>query len=613
MDFRRILKFLILLLVVGTIIFIVIGIRKKGDLSYDVESLADGVSVTFSTYNEENRKSLTFKYAESYLGRGDRIIMKKVEGLIYKEGKMNKDIRFFGDEGYVENNKYNFYIEKNARITSDDFVITSAHFLMKDQAELSSAPHVEYKTETMQGSAEEGMGFYVKVNTLKFYKTKGTYKKDDKVFNYKADVLWFIDEEKVMVMENDALIRDENSILRSEWVTMHFDEEAKHLRETTSQKNSYLFIKDPEKQETREIKSQNIRSLYDAEGRLTQLTVITDAEILLKNPENRAKMSSDTIDMYFDPLTGNGQKVVIPSRGIVENRGKTKFRVIADTIEILYDSEGKLNYCEGNENVRFRVQQYKGTTQKISYNIKKNNIHLEGPETNLINGSNTFYSSSFKIDTEEKEMSSAPDGVKSVIKLEKDNVLFSKESIFINARKVRILEKQNKFVYERKVNLNQGDVAMEAENLDISEEGLIKISGKVNLSFKNGGKDMTLKGNKLEIDSKNKTIKIDGRAAIKSDETFLTANSIDIRFNENNEIDKIDGKDSVNFLKDDLTGYSNRVEWNFKEDLMVLRGKPRIQKEGGGKTTGKVLQIDVKTGKITILSTSSDRTETIIR
>jgi lipopolysaccharide transport protein LptA len=612
MNIKKYAKIFLILSIIAILVYVFFGLRSQTGTDYKVENLADGEGMRFGAYNKDNRQVLELKCSESQMGEKDRMYMKNIEGLIFKKGKMNKDLRIFGDEGFVENNFHNFFVEKNARLESADFIIKSPSFTLKDRAELHSAAQVSYSTKGLNGKATKGMSFFLKVNTLKFFETNGIFKRDNRLFNYQSEVLWFIEKERVLVLEKDAVIRDEKSVLRSEWVTMQFDEKLEELTETTSQKNSYLFIEDLEKKETKEIKSQNIRSLYDENGQMTQLTVINNAEILLKNPNNNTRISSNTIDMYFDGPTGKSKSAVIPSRGMVVNRGKTRFKVTSDKIDIQYDEEGQLSFCQGEGNTRFLIQKYKGTTDTISYDIKKNNILLNGENSKLINEQNTFYSSQFKINTEEKILTSGQ-GVKSVILLENNGLLFSDASIFINARKVSLLEKENKFVYNKNVKLNQGDVTMEAGNLDISQENSIVATGNVVLSFKNSGKELTLKGKRLVMDSVTKSIELEERSAIKSDTNILMAATILITFNNNNEIEKITGREKVHFIKDDLSGYSDRVEWDFKNDIMVLRGSPSIQKEGGGKTTGRVLKIELKSGKITILSTSSGRTETIIQ
>ncbi|MCP5050403.1 MAG: LPS export ABC transporter periplasmic protein LptC, partial [bacterium] len=608
---RTFFKVLLALVIVATVVVIFSGIRGKSGPAY-TPSDAEGEQMVFALYNEANKKTIELKCKETQKGDDDRLYMKKVEALIFKKGRMNKNIRAFGDQGYIENDDHNFFLEKNARIVSEDFTVNSESFNLKDRADLSSAPQVKYRTKSLKGSASGGMMFHLNVNTLKFFDTRGIYEREDKRFNYKAGTLWLIDKEKIMLLQDDAVIRDDTSILRSNWVTVKFDADFKKIQETSSQKGSYLYIVDIEKNESKEVKADYIRSLYDEDGHLTELSMFTQAQVLLKDNANHTTIASNQIDMYFDGPTGLTKRANIPGRGVVENVGKTRFRVESDTIDMKYDDKGQIRLCKGVGNSKFVVRKYHGNTDDISYNLEKNTIRLNGENTKLLNNANTFYSSTFKVEIEKNILSSKA-GVKSVIRLEKDSVLFSKNPIFINAREFIIDEGKNTFVYKRFVTLTQGDIVMEAMDLEITDDNHIEATGRASLTFKSNDKEVAIKGGKLVFDPKTKTISIDNNGTIKNDENILRASDFVVRFNDQNEVDVISGKDNVYFSKEEITGTSDRVEWRFREDIMVLKGSPQIKNSDGGKTSGKELKINLKTGTISILSSRSGRTETIIR
>jgi lipopolysaccharide export system protein LptA len=85
-----------------------------------------------------------------------------------------------------------------------------------------------------------------------------------------------------------------------------------------------------------------------------------------------------------------------------------------------------------------------------------------------------------------------------------------------------------------------------------------------------------------------------------------------IQFNDKNEVTHISGEDGIDFIKEDLYGNSGKVEWLFKEDTMILKDLPQILKKNGGTTIGEELTINLKTNKITILSSDTERSETTI-
>lgn len=617
MRFKKGLKLFIIISLVGVFIYIFIGLKKKpeGEDSTSVLTV-DGMKMVHVTYNKLHQKTMELKCTEAVKETDDKTVMKDIEGMIFKKGRMNKDIKVFGNRGYVANNSNDFFVEENARIASDDFDVRSRDFLLEDQAEMYTDKKVQYGTRDLNGVARDGMRYYLKVNVLKFFKTRGHYKRDNKEFEFKTDILWVIDEEKRLVMEKNAVIQEEGSILRSSWIYLLFTDEYKHIKEAASQLDSYFYIENKEKKEIKEIKAVNITSFYDESGKMSKVVVFKNGEILLKNESNQTMITSEHIEMNFNPVSGNLSSISIPSPGQVENTGKTQFRIIADKITANYNEKGEISFCEGIGNCDFIVNDYRGNASTLTYDIVKNSLQIrsEGEkEARVITRDNTFNSKLFNVNTKKKILSSTQ-GVKSVIVLTKANVLFSMDPIFINARMFTIFEKENKFKYEKPVSLVQGDITLNTQILEITDENKIETStGRTSLTFKTVGREVAVVGDSFIFNADEKNIAISGTAVIKNDINILKADRFTLNFDDKNEMTHIFGEGNVNFNKDDITGVSGNVKWLFNEDILILQDLPQVTKRDGGTTLGKELQIDLKTNKITILSSATDRTETIIK
>jgi lipopolysaccharide transport protein LptA len=611
MKSKKTLKLFIIIFLIGILIYVFAGLKRKESSGYIIDLKSDGEKMVHSIYDKKNRRAMEVKCSEALKESDDKLVMKGIEGVIFKKGRMNKDIQVHAKKGHVANNNKNFYMENDARIISEEFSISSRNFLLKDQSLMNTGEKVHYNTEDLKGIAKKGMEYYLKLNVLKFFKTRGHYKRDDRDFSFKTDVLWVIDKDKLMVMENKAVIREQNSILRSGWLSIKFTDKFDRIKEAASQKNSYLYIEDREKKEIKEIKSDNITSFYNKSGKLTKITVMQNAEILLKSEANHTMIASDLIEMHFDAASGKIKKISIPSPGLIENKGKTDFRITANTINANYNKDGELSDCQGTGNTEFIIDEYKGKAETLSYNIEKNSITQKGQDAQIINRNNTFNSTNFFVNTEKKKLSSGAK-VKSIIRLAKINVLLSEAPIFINADNFSIFQKKNTFSYKKRVNLVQDDIGLRANSLEIIDENDIEASGKVSLSFKSDEKEVAIRGERITFNAKEKNIEIRSNAVIKNDENILKANRFVVQFNDKNEITGIYGEDGIDFEKDDLYGTSGKVEWLFKEDTMILKDLPQIAKRNGGITIGEELKIDLKTDKITILSSDTERTETII-
>jgi len=413
-------------------------------------------------------------------------------------------------------------------------------------------------------------------------------------------------------LEDDVVIKDDRSLLKTGWLTIQLDNEMKRIIKASSQKKSYFYIEDPESNEIKEINADSITTLYDQDAHLTQMQVVQKARVLMKNENRQTMVSADIIEMNFDGPTGKTTGLKIPTRGKVENIGKTRFKVIADDIKAKYNDAGEINYCEGNGNVKFIIEDYQGISNKMSYDIQKDTIILLGEDSQLIHNNNTFTASQFNVKVKEKQLSSKT-GVKSLIQMERENALFSIDPIYINSIELTIFEKENKFIYKQQVNLTQGETNLTANNIEITENNSVLAQGRVYLAFKKGEKEIAILGGKLTFDPEQELIRIEDNARIESGETILRAASFDLHFNEKKEVDQIIGKDNIYFSKDELTGKSRRAQWLFSQDVLVLKGgPPEIINRNGGKTTGKELKINLNDNKITILSDQYDRTETVI-
>lgn len=614
MNVKKALKLFIVIAMIGILIYIFFGIKTQNPDQYTVVLNADGKTMEHFIFDKDQNKSIVLRSSEAHKEKGDKMVMKNVEGVIYKKGSMNKDINVSGKDGYVANKANTFYMENDARITSEDFDIRSRSFLLEDQAELHSERKVNYKAKDLVGIAREGMRYYLKTNVLKLFKTRGHYHRDQKDFEFKTDILWIIDEENLLVMEANAVIREKGSILRSGWISIHFTDKFKRITEAASQRESYFYLEDKEKHEIKEIKADNITSYYNEAGKLSKVAVLQHGEINLKDESNFTVILSNVVEMNFHPESGKLSSVNIPEPGQVENTGKTKLRIISDKITANYNDKGELSFCEGIGNCDFIVDDYRGTSDTLSYNIETDSLVLRGEnekDTRVHTRGNTFNSTSFNVDTKEKILSSTG-GVKSVIALEKQNVLFSMDPIFINARMFTIDDKENRFSYQGQVNLVQGDIGLNANNLEIADDDKIEASGRVSLTFKSDERDVDIKGNRFVFNAEGRNISIDGNAVIKNDENLLKANYFTVHFDENNELSDISGEGDIVFTKEDIYGVSGKVTWRFSEEILILKDLPQVTKRNGGTTIGRELQIDLKTNKITILSSATERTETII-
>lgn len=571
----------------------------------------DGEGVSHMVFNDENESVMNVKFASTKKVGEDKVLMKEVEALIFKNGRMSSDIKILGREGESENNFHNFIVRNAARLVSKDFNIRSDHFSMTDRDIVRTQQKVSFETKQLNGVARDGLEMYVNQNVLKMFNVRGHYKKDNRDFTFKTNIFWVIDNENRIVMEMGTEIRDDTSRLRTNWLTITFSPEFKHIVESSAQRQSYLYFEDPKTGEKREIKANNITSAYDDSGRLNAISAMQNVEIQIQDKDHNTLISGNMVKIAINPENGRIKTIDLPMPGQVENSGKSAFQISANIIKAVYNEKAQINYCEGQGECRYIIRGYSGKTDLLAYNTEKETIVLDGDKSEIQSKNNIFNSSRFDVNTKERTLKTLKK-INSSISPGKKNVLFSKNPLFINADEFEIQERKNRIIYRKKVNLIQGDTALRASMLELIEDKSTSAEGDVVMTFKNGSQEVSIKGQRLFFEPETKRINVSGDAVIINSDNQLKAQLFRLEFSDNNELARIIGENDVRLIRKDIMGSSGKVEWDFKKETMLLRNKPQIDRREGGTTYGELLKIDLKTNKITVQSGDMERAETIL-
>ncbi len=580
----------------------------------EVESLdkfePDGIEMKYVAFNKNNQKSLEISCSESRKQEEDKTLMRNIKAVIFKKGDLDRDIFISADNGYVSNNTSNIFIENNARITSEDIQISSQNFRIKAKYQLFTEKPVHYQAKGLEGIARKGLEYFMKTNLIKLFDTEGTYDKNGQKTAYKTDQLWIIDRKKTLIFQENTEIKDQKSLLKSDRLMQLFDKDFKILKKVKSFNKSYFFNDNREKNETLEVKSKVLETSYTNTGALKRTVCRKNVVIFLKDPNNLTEITSRLTIIKYKFGTGQISEIKILPPGKVKNQGKNNFEISADKI-VLKFKKGQLSRGEATTKCRFRIDKYHGNSDQMAYIVEKNEIQLTGEKSTIKKDKNTFLSKNFTINTRQNTLTSA-EGIESIINPEKKNALFSTDSIFVNAKKIEIFDKENRVVYKDDARLQQNETILNTDQLEIRGENNLSTNGNTHLVFKNKEEEITIMGENLTFDPENKTITIKDKGIIKSKDRMLKGKLIKILFDENNELDQIQGEKEIQFTQDKIQGSAEKVNWEFKKELMRFSKTAQIKSAGGGTTKGDELMLDLKTSKITILSEESKRSETII-
>ncbi len=618
MKFKRILKIVSLVLLVFTLIFIFSGITGKGGIGEREVYEADGKGMVSIVFNKENKKALELKCTESERETEDKVWMHNMEATIFKKGRLKKDISIAGDKGFVENNLYDFAITENARILSEDLLVTGQDFYLKDREVLSSKTRVGYRVKSLEGFARKGMRLNLKNNILFLYQTSGTYTRQGKSFDFQSDVLKFEDQKRALRLHKDNLIRGETVVMKGDRILILFSEDYDHVKEISSWGQSYFYQvgkKERPGEEFREISASHIRTIYDDEGNMKNSTIKQGALVKLKNRSNTTEISSHLIKIFYNKKTGNIQNIELPNRGRVQNVGKSNFEITSNKMEVEYNKKGEISICKSRGSSTFKTEEYRGSTFLIRYYADTDMVELQGRNSEIVYKKNSFVATSFEVDIDKKKLKSTS-RVRSMVKLDKDSVLFSDDLIYINADLVVISDREGTFNYKDNVDVRQKDTTLSAEQLKIDKENNIAASAKsdkVTLRFRNKEDEVIMKGGEIRFDARNRRVIIEDKGIIKSGENLLRADLLTVGFDKEDQITEIYGEKGIEFRKgEETSGTSEKVNWLYNKDEIVFTGLSRIERTGRGVTKGQELRFYLKENRILIESDAAKRTETVI-
>ncbi|MBU4267695.1 MAG: LptA/OstA family protein [Acidobacteria bacterium] len=606
--------------VVLIIIFIVLSALFAKSLFFKKEQakvIDTGVEdrdITYLAFNDKNKKSVEVKCQESFTKRDDELHLKKISAVIYKSGKMNKDIHFFSDWGIAKNDFNYFQIQKNARIISEDFTINAESFLMTSKKYLFSKEKTYFIGKNISGIADKGIEFLFELNEFKMFEVVGKISINNQVFDFKSRILWMFKEKERLELKGESSIRTVDSLLLGDEIVIHFSNEFSDLQSYVSLGNSSLHSeKDISGNiEVLEIRANTINSFFGGNGNLERILIFENGRLKVENPFNRCEISSDNIDCRLFPQTQNISQIFIRTPGEIKSRGSQNVDFSALNIEIKYSEKGDMQYIKAEKNVQFTLGDFKGSAPKMKLDAENSRLDIVGKEAEIKNGVNLFAGPSFIIDTKKNQMS-AQRGVKATIFPDKGNVLFRPLPLYITADNLEIGYKGRNITFKNKVKLFQDEIELSAREINFNyRKNLIIAQGHVSLKFVNGNDVFVLGGELVSFESIGRQIVIQGDAQLNQGGNTLKAKKIILHFVRDERLQNISAQDDILFATDKIFGKSQLLSWQFDKKLLVFKNEAQISNKNSGTTRGQELLFDLSSNEISV-SSADDRSETVIR
>ena len=541
----------------------------------------------------------------------ERTLLNTISGVIYKGKKFSSDLRFSGNSGYVENDYQNFLLKDNARVESDELTLTSDNFFMEANSLISNKTTTRFVLKTMEGIAKGGMNYHMKLGVINLLKAAGTYIRNGEKYHFKCNRLMVLNKFNRVVFMGNAQIKSVKSTMRGKEIILKFNAEFKNLLRTDIRGKGYFYTTGDRPGDSREMKGNKIIAVFDENENINKIDITKNGIVKINSKKSRMEARSDLLYIRFDHRTTKLKFVKLMKKGRVIASGKRSFDVSSKRIRVFYDEKGDISQCNTTGDTVFTMDEYTGSTPKLSYAPPEDRITLEGEKSELRKGNNRFESPEFIVNTREEKLSSDKE-IRSVVSLKSENSIFSKSPVFISSKKIEIDESSGTVTYSDSVMMFQEKTRLSADTVKIGDNKTIVISGNGRLTFTNSEKEISVSGGVIGIDPDKDVLNIDDKAVINDGENLFSGKSLIVEFGGNNEIRKISGDGNIEFKRGGISGKSQKAVWKFSDKVITFLTNARLIKTDSGTSVGEEIQFFIEDERVVVKSAPGKRSETKI-
>ncbi len=619
MPLKKILSFISLGIFLAAIVVIILSFKSGSRVEKSEVDDIIGKGLNYKVYNnlQELSAEITSAFSKRDFDKSrepaqrERTLLTDIKGVIYKSKRFKNDLKFSGKSGYVENEYKNFLIKDNAKIESEDVILTSDRFFMEGSSLISNKSRTDFKLKNLKGIAGRGISYHMELGVINLLKASGTYIRSGKEYHFKCNRLMVLNKISRVVFKGNAVIQSDDSTMRGKEIILRFNKDFKILKRTDIRGDGYFYTKGNKRGEFRELLGNKIIAEFDENENIKKIDVTKNGIINLNADGNRLKAESDLIYIRFDHISSKLKNVKLMRQGKVNVSGKRLFDISSRRIRIQYDENGEIRNCNTNGDTVFTMSKYSGNCESLNFFPPENKMTLTGEKSVLIKGDNRFVSSEFIVNTKEEKLSSDKE-IRSTIQLESDNSIFSKLPVFVSSKKIEIDDRSGSVVYSDDVSLFQKETKLNAEKVEIGKNKSINVSGKVRLTFRNGKDEIILGGEELKIDSEKNWLLISGKAFLREKGNELGGDYLSVIFNDKNEITRINGNKNINFKRKNVSAKSEKVTWKFNEKIITFITKAQLTKADSGSSSGDEIRFFIEDERVVIKSAVGKRSKTKI-
>ncbi len=608
----RWLKPVIALLGLLLVALLAVRLSKPPPKAPEVPAHADGIDVSYSAFNQENRQTLRVRCAESKQETADRLRMRRVEATVFKRGHFAQDVVVSAEEGVATNNLHDFDFSGEARIASKDIAITAETFHLKDLDVLTTGGGVAFVLKGFSGVAGRGLEGYLKINTFKFFDASGTFQRQGEQIRYAAKTLWLIEDKNWLILDRDGILESGSLLVRGDWVSFQFDEKYQHLESYSSVGHAVMkaIPRSGEGPQGFSIAAAQIKCVVGASGRVEQIEVLGATAVDLAGGEVTASLVCDQLRIELDPERQSLRRLELLTPGTITLQKTRQLVVLGNRMTLAFGPAGKLNTLHVEGECRFTQEEVEGRGDLLDYDLTAGSLVLSGGGSRVTSKGNTFQADELTLDPDRNRVV-VKKPVRATLAPPSDGVLLSSRPAFVTAGAMEADPGSERIRFTGKVRLLQDDTELTAEQLLFSGgDRLVTASGGVKLAFQDDKTSFVASGDAVELRSAERTATWAGKSTLRQGEDRLEGGKLQLLFGQRTHVETIQAREGVVFTRGDLRGEAVELDWKFDLEQVLFRNQAKITRQKGGVTSGRELQLDLKTRRITVTG-EAGRTETI--
>jgi len=521
----------------------------------------------------------------------------------------------YADQAYIFNHGHNSELERNVRIESESLHLTGEYLLLKDLYFLASQKEMAFVVKQTSGTARKGISYNMKDEVIKLFDVSGVMDWQGVPHQFQCEELTISRTIHRLHFNKNVIIEGAGKRLMCQRMAIDFDDQMRETKAVLAVGDVQLFSSPLPKEDIGnryEFKAGRMQGVYE-QGHLQESELRESVELSIFTPKGEVKGDAEVFFVRLDPVGGFLKEVEMPVWGTWSYEGEQRsFSVTGDQGLFDFDQNGELASSESKGFVSFKLDNYSGEGDTLSYQPASNKALISGMGSRIRKKGQLFHSKTIEVNTTLNVLKSE-NGVTSSVTLKK-RPPFSAKPVMVRAQTVELEDRQGQIHYTGNVEVSQDKLRLRCQDLIIADQEIVA-DKDVLLSFQDQSETVLLSGGTIRISGQKEPVivveNVDKKAQVIMGVNQIVSKKMTLNWNPANQggIGRILAKDQVRFKGDTYLADSDILDWDLNEEKMCFLGNVIVKKGKDFESKGEEVEIDTRSQKLRILNRSSKRND----